>query len=132
MNTKTFIRRPLLRLLSTMVFLAGCSKQNEPDAHGEADGHGHAAAKAHVETKDGVSMCSEHGVPEAECGICKPHLATTLKPGETQRMPVIFFVDPKNMDDPDAPDVETITLSYTFYPADAGKTPGRAQTQSES
>ena len=56
----------------------------------------------------------------------------TLKPGETQRMPVIFFVDPKIMDDPDASDVETITLSYTFYPADAGKTPGRAQTASES
>ncbi|ANC86481.1 cytochrome c oxidase assembly protein [Sphingomonas sp. NIC1] len=56
----------------------------------------------------------------------------TLKPGETQRMPVIFFVDPKIMDDPDASDVETITLSYTFYPADAGKTPGRAQTGSES
>ena len=45
----------------------------------------------------------------------------TLKPGETQRMPVIFFVDPKIMDDPDARDVETITLSYTFYPVDSAK-----------
>jgi len=86
MNTKSLIRRPLLRLLATMVFLAGCSKQNEPDAHGEGDGHGHAAAKAHVETKDGVSMCTEHGVPEAECGICKPHLAATLKPGESAKI----------------------------------------------
>jgi cytochrome c oxidase assembly protein subunit 11 len=48
----------------------------------------------------------------------------TLKPGETQRMPVIFFVDPKIMDDPDAKDVETITLSYTFYPVDSAKTTG--------
>jgi len=48
----------------------------------------------------------------------------TLKPGETARMPVIFYVDPKMLTDPDARDVETITLSYTFYPVDAAKTAG--------
>jgi cytochrome c oxidase assembly protein subunit 11 len=47
----------------------------------------------------------------------------TLKPGETARMPVIFFVDPKIIDDPDANDIQTITLSYTFYPVDSGKAP---------
>ena len=47
----------------------------------------------------------------------------TLKPGETARMPVIFFVDPKILDDPDAVDVKTITLSYTFYPVDSAKAP---------
>jgi cytochrome c oxidase assembly protein subunit 11 len=41
----------------------------------------------------------------------------TLKPGETVRMPVIFFVDPKILDDENARDVKEITLSYTFYPA---------------
>lgn len=45
----------------------------------------------------------------------------TLQPGETMRMPVIFFVDPKMLDDPDANDVEAITLSYTFYPVDQSK-----------
>jgi cytochrome c oxidase assembly protein subunit 11 len=45
----------------------------------------------------------------------------TLKPGETARMPVIFFVDPKILDDPDAADISTITLSYTFYPVDSAK-----------
>ncbi|MDB5695935.1 MAG: cytochrome c oxidase assembly protein [Sphingomonas bacterium] len=40
----------------------------------------------------------------------------TLQPGETQRMPVIFYVDPAILNDPDARDLETITLSYTFYP----------------
>ena len=48
----------------------------------------------------------------------------TLKPGETARMPVIFFVDPKILADPDASDVQTITLSYTFYPVDSAKTKG--------
>ena len=46
----------------------------------------------------------------------------TLKPGERMRMPVIFYVDPKMLDDPDARDVETITLSYTFYPVDSART----------
>lgn len=45
----------------------------------------------------------------------------TLKPGETIRMPVIYFVDPKLATDPDTADVEDITLSYTFYPVDSGK-----------
>lgn len=46
----------------------------------------------------------------------------TLQPGETVRMPVLFYVDPAILDDPDARDVEEITLSYTFYPAE-GATP---------
>jgi cytochrome c oxidase assembly protein subunit 11 len=46
----------------------------------------------------------------------------TLQPGETARMPVIFFVDPKILADDDTKDVQTITLSYTFYPVDSGKT----------
>jgi cytochrome c oxidase assembly protein subunit 11 len=31
-------------------------------------------------------------------------------------MPVIYYVDPKILDDADARQVEEITLSYTFYP----------------
>ena len=49
----------------------------------------------------------------------------TLAPHETARMPVIFYVDPKILKDPDAVDVKTITLSYTFFPSDAVGKPGR-------
>jgi len=44
-----------------------------------------------------------------------------LEPGQQMRMPVLFFVDPAIMDDPDARDVQEITLSYTFHPVDGGK-----------
>ena len=44
----------------------------------------------------------------------------TLKPGEDLRMPVVFFVDPKILRDPDAAPISEITLSYTFYPVDSG------------
>ncbi len=42
----------------------------------------------------------------------------TLKPGEEVRMPVVYYVDPKILDDPNTKDIEEITLSYTFYPVD--------------
>jgi len=48
----------------------------------------------------------------------------TLKPGESVRMPVIYYVDPRLLDDPDARDITEITLSYTFYPVDSGKVTG--------
>ena len=47
----------------------------------------------------------------------------TLQPGKQVRMPVIFYVDPKIANDPDANDIEEITLSYTFYPVDEAKNP---------
>ena len=44
-----------------------------------------------------------------------------LKPGEEVRMPVVFFVDPRILADPDARKISEITLSYTFYPVDSGR-----------
>src|SRR6185295_13217206 len=40
----------------------------------------------------------------------------TLRAGEKRDMPVVFYVDPSMAKDADGADVNTITLSYTFYP----------------
>lgn len=42
-----------------------------------------------------------------------------LGANEDVSMPVVFYVDPAMNDDPSMEDVKTITLSYTFYPADS-------------
>lgn len=39
----------------------------------------------------------------------------TLKAGETREMTVVFYVDPDVAKDHDQDDLNTITLSYTFY-----------------
>lgn len=41
-----------------------------------------------------------------------------LKGGESVRMPVVFYVDPKLREDPDTRHIDEITLSYTFYPVE--------------
>ena len=63
-----------------------CSQQSDPAKHGTDDSHGHS--KAIGETKDaaGRKLCPEHNVPVEECGICKPQLAATLKPGESAKV----------------------------------------------
>jgi cytochrome c oxidase assembly protein subunit 11 len=40
----------------------------------------------------------------------------TLKAGETREMAVVFYVDPKIAEDRDMNTLNTITLSYTFFP----------------
>ncbi|PZU14899.1 MAG: cytochrome c oxidase assembly protein [Citromicrobium sp.] len=39
----------------------------------------------------------------------------TLQPGQEVRMPVLFYIDPAALDDPNMKGVEQITLSYTFH-----------------
>lgn len=40
----------------------------------------------------------------------------TLQPGQTIEFPVVYFVDPQYVDDPETKAGPEITLSYTFYP----------------
>ena len=42
----------------------------------------------------------------------------TLKAGESVRMPVIFYVDPKIREDEATKHIDEITLSYRFYPVE--------------
>ncbi|MCO5731050.1 cytochrome c oxidase assembly protein [Rhizobium sp. SSA_523] len=46
---------------------------------------------------------------------------TTLQPGETLDMPVVFFVDPEIVKAEETKNIKNITLSYTFYPSQGAK-----------
>ena len=45
----------------------------------------------------------------------------TLQPGESVESAVVFYVDPALANDPNLADLSSITLSYTYFPARAGK-----------
>lgn len=51
--------------------------------------------------------------------------AQTLNAGESVRLPVVFFVDPAMAKDGDLDGIDTITLSYTLYPASGEQGPAR-------
>jgi cytochrome c oxidase assembly protein subunit 11 len=53
-----------------------------------------------------------------------------LQPGQEMRMPVLYYVDPAILDDPDARDIKEITLSYTFYPSKSANAVDRAEQES--
>ena len=55
----------------------------------------------------------------------------TMKPGETRDMAVVFYVDPKLAKDSDQDSLNTITLSYTFYPVREPEQPVAAGTEPE-
>ena len=56
----------------------------------------------------------------------------TLKAGETREMAVVFYVDPKIVEDRDINTLKTITLSYTFFPMRESDRPVAAATDKNS
>ncbi|KPF64837.1 cytochrome c oxidase assembly protein [Porphyrobacter sp. AAP60] len=52
----------------------------------------------------------------------------TLQPGQEVTMPVLYFVDPAMLDDPNMQGVEQITLSYTFHRTADPVTPAAPRT----
>jgi cytochrome c oxidase assembly protein subunit 11 len=56
----------------------------------------------------------------------------TMKPGETREMTVVFYVDPAIAKDRDQNDLNTITLSYTFYRLAEQAAPPLAQTTTKN
>lgn len=50
----------------------------------------------------------------------------TLQPGQTVEMPVLYYVDPDIAKDKHMGDVQTMTLSYTFYEKAGANAPGGA------
>jgi cytochrome c oxidase assembly protein subunit 11 len=55
----------------------------------------------------------------------------SLGPGQSADMPVSFFVDPRILEDRNLDDVDTITLSYTFYRV-PGRKPAERPTETRS
>lgn len=69
-----------------------------------------------------TSGTSTFNVTPAAAGIyfnkleCFCFTQQTVEAGEAVNMPVIFFVDPDIDKDPQMASIDTITLSYTFFP----------------
>ncbi len=45
----------------------------------------------------------------------------TLQPGETLESAVVFYIDPRIVKDADVKDLDSITLSYTYFPSKGGQ-----------
>ncbi|MAW87400.1 MAG: cytochrome c oxidase assembly protein [Phyllobacteriaceae bacterium] len=85
--------------------------------------------QAHNRTERTVTGSATFNVSPSLAGAyfnkvqCFCFTETTLKPGESLDMPVVFYVDPDIVDQPELKDLRTITLSYTFFPVDAEGSP---------
>ncbi|MEQ1704452.1 MAG: cytochrome c oxidase assembly protein [Rickettsiales bacterium] len=77
---------------------------------------------AHNRENQPVTGRSVYNVVPFKAGIyfskieCFCFTEQTLEAGQKVDMPVSFFIDPAMLNDPDMKDVNTITLSYTFFP----------------
>ncbi len=98
---------------------------------------GLAVYEAHNPTGQPLSGTATYNVTPAIAGYyfskvqCFCFTEQRLEPGRRMDMPVSFFVDPAIMDDPEAREIEEITLSYTFFPMKGETQTGAAEQASE-
>lgn len=82
---------------------------------------GIAFYEAYNPTDEPVAGTASYNVTPYASGVhfikidCFCFTYQVLQPGERVLMPVTFYVDPSLLDDPEARDIHTITLSYTFH-----------------
>ena len=75
------------------------------------------------------SVAAAHGYADREKLPYDLVIANLQRIVESVDLPVDFFVDPAILDDPDTRSIDTITLSYTFYPADKTAAVSQAEKQ---
>lgn len=82
-KTPGIIGLPLVAALA--VLMCGSLRSGAAEAEAKT-GHSSGAPASETKATPARKMCSEHGLPEEECGICHPEMAAKLKPGEGSKV----------------------------------------------
>jgi cytochrome c oxidase assembly protein subunit 11 len=97
-----------------------------------------AVYEAHNPTGEPLAGTATYNVSPAIAGYyfskveCFCFTEQVLEPGRRMDMPVSFFVNPAILDDPEAREIEEITLSYTFFPMRSEPRTGAASGPNDS
>ena len=76
-------------------------------------------------TNESISGISTYNITPPKAGVyfnkiqCFCFEEQRLKANESIEMPLLFFIDSDFLTDPKMKDIDTITLSYTFYRCDS-------------
>ncbi len=76
---------------------------------------------AHNLSDDAVTGVATYNITPSRAGIylnkvqCFCFEEQRLKGHESVELPILFYIDPDFSNDPKIQDIDTITLSYTFY-----------------
>jgi membrane fusion protein, heavy metal efflux system len=80
---------PISLPLVAALTLVMCSSARATAAEAEPPtrhASGNPAPTSEAKPASTAKMCTEHNLPEAECGICHPEMAAKLKPGEGSKV----------------------------------------------